>query len=451
MNKELLQLFDIKDDNVESYNIENKEDHYEVNIKFKRTRECCPLCGSTNFINKGNKKRNLVSVPINDKPVKMITYVKRYRCNECDHSFSDINPAAYEDWSFTRTAIISILNNLKPYTATYSSIARKYGVSVTRVVDIFDTFVRIKRHSLPRVLLIDEFHFSRHARYRYPTILMNFENHLIIDIVESRTHDVMSDYLFKISEEERKKVEFICTDMSFTFKPLLSTFFPNSTLLVDRFHVTKYINDQLNNTRKRVMRKYSSDKKSIEYRLLKHRYKLLLCPRKKLDYETFRLDKILGSYVTENAILERMLSFDDELTQAYRAKEEYLMFDDVEEDKVNNRNMRKELDSVIKRFRHTNVEECISVAETLTRWKEEILNSFVWINHKRITNGPCEGKNNYVKKILFNANGMSNFERARNRILYSQNKFETYSMTVHTDKIKRPGNQRGSYKKKNIK
>ena len=91
-----------------------------------------------------------------------------------------------------------------------------------------------------KILLIDEFHFSRHTKYKYPAILMNFENNLIIDIIESRTHDIMSDYFFKINLEERKKVEYICTDMSFIFKPLLKTYFPNSTLLVD--HLCKILN-----------------------------------------------------------------------------------------------------------------------------------------------------------------------------------------------------------------
>ncbi len=257
MNKELLKLFDINDDCVETFTIDKNESNYEINIRFKPSRECCPNCGCVHFISKGNKKRKLVSTPINDKPVKMITFVKRYKCLDCDCYFLDINPVAYDDWSFTRIAIISILNKLKPYNATYASIARMFGISPTRVMDIFDTFVRIKRHTLPRVLLIDEFHFSRNTKYRYPAILMNFENNLIIDIVESRTHDIMSDYFFKISLEERKKVEYICTDMSFIFKPLLKTYFPDSTLLVDHFHVIRLINDQLNHTRKRIMRKYA--------------------------------------------------------------------------------------------------------------------------------------------------------------------------------------------------
>ena len=78
MNNELLKLFDIKDDVVKTFTVDHKESNYEIDIRFKPSRFSCPTCGSTHFISKGNKKRSLVSVPVNDKPVKMITYVKRY-------------------------------------------------------------------------------------------------------------------------------------------------------------------------------------------------------------------------------------------------------------------------------------------------------------------------------------------------------------------------------------
>lgn len=69
-----------------------------------------------------------MSTPINDQPVKMITHLKRYKCLDCNSYFFDTNPIAYENWSFTKVAIISILNKLKPYNATYASIARMFGV-----------------------------------------------------------------------------------------------------------------------------------------------------------------------------------------------------------------------------------------------------------------------------------------------------------------------------------
>ena len=71
-------------------------------------------------------------------------------------------------------------------------------------------------------------------------------------------------------------------------------------------------------------------------------------------------------------------------------KEEYLIFDQVSRSCVNNSN-KKELNAVIKNS-NIHMEESISVAVTLEHWKEEILNSFTWINARYLSIGPCEGK-----------------------------------------------------------
>ena len=65
------------------------------------------------------------------------------------------------------------------------------------------------------------------------------------------------------------------------------------------------------------------------------------------------------------------------------------------------------------------------------------MNSFKWIDGRRISNGCIEGKNNYVKKILSNVNGMTNFDRARNRIMYSQNFLDTYTISINEIQIKK--------------
>lgn len=41
MNNELLTLFDIKDDIVESFTIDNIGTYYEINIRFKPSVVCC--------------------------------------------------------------------------------------------------------------------------------------------------------------------------------------------------------------------------------------------------------------------------------------------------------------------------------------------------------------------------------------------------------------------------
>ena len=93
-------------------------------------------------------------------------------------------------------------------------------------------------------------------------------------------------------------------------------------------------------------------------------------------------------------------------------------------------------DTLIESFLFSEIKEMVEAGKTLRNWREEIFNSFIWIDGRRISNGCIEGKNNYIKKILSNANGMKNFDRARNRIMYSQNLHERYSISVK-NKIKK--------------
>ena len=54
--------------------------------------------------------------------------------------------------------------------------------------------------------------------------------------------------------------------------------------------------------------------------------------------------------------------------------------------------------------------------------KQEILNSFTFINGRRITNGLIESKNSLIRVITSNVNGFTNFKREKNRIMYCFNK-----------------------------
>ena len=40
------------------------------------------------------------------------------------------------------------------------------------------------------------------------------------------------------------------------------------------------------------------------------------------------------------------------------------------------------------------------VTDTLNNWKKEILNSFVWVKSRRISNGPIDGKNYHIKNYI---------------------------------------------------
>lgn len=108
---------------------------------------------------------------------------------------------------------------------------------------------------------------------------------------------------------------------------------------------------------------------------------------------------------------------------------------------------KKELDRMIEDYWDSGIEQMMRCGDMFFKWQEELLNSFQWIDGRRVSNGPREGKNSYVKKILSNANGFTNFERARNKIMYSQNHQQKYSVKEIKKTIKHKGKQRGKYKK----
>ncbi len=71
----------------------------------------------------------------------------------------------------------------------------------------------------------------------------------------------------------------------------------------------------------------------------------------------------------------------------------------------------------------------------LLHWRQEIKNSFIVIDNRRLSNGPMEGVNSRLKCLIKNANGYSNFSRFRNRCIYTINK--DVPISLYTNKAKK--------------
>lgn len=126
---------------------------------------------------------------------------------------------------------------------------------------------------------------------------------------------------------------------------------------------------------------------------------------------------------TNGQLLEKILAIDEQLKEEYELKELYMMF--IQQDDKDT--IETFLELIISNYKLSTIVGFQKLGNTLESWKKEIINSFIKYDHRKLSNGPIEGRNKYVHIILELSNGYSNFKRFRNRAMYILNRLETYS------------------------
>ena len=249
-----------------------------------------------------------------------------------------------------------------------------------------------------------------------------------------------------IPKNEFNNDQYISIDMIPTYREFAYHHFKKYTVMLDSFHIIKNINDALNKIRCKVMNRYKDNKKSDEYYLLKYKHHLLFMDSLKISDNHIKYNHHFKYKLSQNALLEKILNIDNELKYAYELKEMYIIFNDSHED---DNKIREHLEMIISTYQLSHIPLFVELGNTLSNWKEEIINSFHTYKDRRINNGPIEGRNKYLKIILELANGYKNFQRYRNRVLYVFNKLEKpLEKPTDTKKIKLTGKIRGKYKTK---
>jgi transposase len=287
---------------------------------------------------------------------------------------------------------------------------------------LFRSSVDAKRRELPEIVCIDEVFTSRMNRYKYACILFDFTSNKIIDVLATRRKHYLIDYFSRISQKEKSNVKIVVMDMWESYREAVKLSFPKAMIAVDSFHVIRTLNDVMKAIRIKVMNRYRLGKSGPEhddsyyYMLKKFHYFLLK------NYEDIYDGKIhipkFKSYWHKSEIMDYLLSIDDDLRDVYRLKEAYREFNLTADYET----CEEELDQLIQRFRNHKLPEMRTFGRTLDNWKEEIRNSLIISNNRRVSNGPIESTNSKIKTIIKTSTGIKSFARLRNKIMYSINK-----------------------------
>lgn len=216
----------------------------------------------------------------------------------------------------------------------------------------------------------------------------------------------------------------------------------NTTYRDFAYHHFKNINEALKNLRIHIM--YKFDKNSLEYYLLKHWHFLIMMRKGDIEDNLPKFNKKIGYMINKPQILSLILDIDPVLKKAYLWKEDYL---DFNED-YTYENASQRYDELYSELVKMNINEFKEVVSFLKNWRKEILNSFICIGKRRISNGPVESINGRIKVLMKTSLKYKNFERLRNRIMYCINKDSLPLMSDEKKSNKAEGKKRGKYNKK---
>ena len=383
----------------------------------------CPHCSSTNVYKKDTIIKKLYHPYSNDRKCIIYFHHFKFKCNNCNKTFLQKNDIVCSGKCISLPGTLNILHKLRNYKTTFQDVSNFYHIPKMDVINCFDNHVDINRHSLTKVICLDEFYSKNLTKTKYCFTIYDPFNKTVLDVVDSRRKEALEDYFSHISIEERQLVYFVNIDMWQTYKEISNIYLPNATVCVDSFHVIKHLNSALDQIRKKIQRNFKNEKndsrKTSWYWLLSTFKYYLLSDMDNVKY--VRQPHSHFSYLwTKWEVLEALLSTSEGLREAYKLKEEYREFNKTATYEI----ALEKLPIYIDKFKKNRYSEFREFGKMLERWFPEVVNSFIIVDGKRMSNGPIESLNSRVRRIIDNGFGFSHFSRFRNKIMYSLNKDE---------------------------
>jgi transposase len=221
----------------------------------------------------------------------------------------------------------------------------------------------------------------RKGKGSFVTVVSDIEGGNLIEMIDSHRQQDIVEVLMRQPLEVREEVEEVSVDMWGGFPKVIEQVWTNAKLVIDRFHVMKTVNKDLNKLRRGI----GITDRGSKYLLLSNR----------INLEQAQIEK-----------LEMTLKKSECLRIAYEMKEEFReIYETHMTVKIAQTEFKNWLNYASLFFQES--------ASTIVNHFEGICNYFL----NRTTSGVMEGINNRIKLIMRQGYGFSNFDNFRDRVL----------------------------------
>lgn len=362
--------------------------HYLVHVEKKMDEERCPHCGFHTRIVHDSRTRKIRDLSVLNKPLILLVYVKRYRCQNCEEVFSSSFESVASHQHYTNRFRQFIYEQVLG--TTIQDISRKYQIAYSTVERIFYSvaYEKAKDHQAviqeiqddqDITLSLDE--IAVRKGHKYETVLYDANLGAVMGMHKNRDFDSTLK-LLSLKVIHPDKVKNVVVDMWDPFHKAIRKAFPNAQIIVDKYHVVQKVTQALDQVRKKIPG------------LKKSRFVLLKSYENVKEKDREKLDELLETH--------------ESLAYGYFLKELFRDFYKSHDYETANQLLKEWLQlawsSPFSSFHE--------VAKTIENWRIQILQYF----KTPFTNGRTEGTNHKIKNIKRRAYGYRNLHRFRTRV-----------------------------------
>lgn len=410
-NYSILNELNIDPNNVKSVEELMQDNEHLVFITLKANQTRCPYCGNKAVLKE--YKEETIRTKIRNKSITNVFIRKpRYVCKTCHKTYTqNISDIAINSLS---NKTISDIKEMFRQKISFTDIAKIYCLPKTQIIRIFDSMKIENNVVISEAICIDEFKNCKNALGKYACIIVNFDNHEIVDILEDRTLPYLRQYFSRIPLGVREFVKYIVADMYDGYLTIAREYFPNAVVAIDPFHYMRYLTDAVQRIRKDLLNNRDLDLPDRTW--IGNHWQLVTADRKTIENLYSTLSN--GTKISYNDRIERFVRQNDKLNYSYLLLQD--VFYDLKHEKEST--AYDTIQFYIDKMKNSGYEELISVGKTWENYHKEISNSFIIFKGKRLSNGPVEGINNTEKTVIKFSYGFKDYKRLRKRVLLIANK-----------------------------
>jgi transposase len=282
--------------------------------------------------------------------------------------------------------------------ATLLSVAVLLGLQwrTVKYIDKHNLAKRAKQFSFKKLRYISVDEIAIKKRHKYMTIFTDICTGQIIHAVEGRNEEALRPFLQRLAKKA-KRLRGIGMDMSAAYSSSIAKHLPHVSIIFDRFHVTKLLNDTI----EKIRRSEWAQCREKGLKVLKgHRF-LLLRNFGDLDGE-------------QRSGLQTLLDINRPLAIAHSMKEQFRCFWKCSSRLEGARFFCRWFVEAIS----SGIEELMKTARSLLKRVSGLLSYF---DH-RINNGKAEGINNKIKVLKRQAYGFHDMEYFKLKLYHLHDK-----------------------------